>query len=73
MRLLTSGSTFERAQAIGGDQVLFFTRVTSTGRASGIPTVVETANIYDLDAGKIRRLRIFLDRQAALEAVGLRE
>ena len=63
----------ERAQAIGGDRVLFFTRVTSTGRASGIPTTVDTANIYDLDAGKIRRLRIFVDRQAALEAVGLRE
>ena len=63
----------ERVEAIGGDQVLFFTRVTSTGRASRIPTVADYANIYDLDAGKIRRVRVFVDRQAALEAVGLRE
>jgi ketosteroid isomerase-like protein len=63
----------ERVEAIGGDRVLFFTRVTSTGRASGLPTAVDAANIYELDAGKIRRLRVFLDHQAALEAVGLRE
>ena len=61
----------ERVEAIGGDQVLCFTRVTSTGRASGIPTGVDAANIYDLDAGKIRRVQIFIDRQQALEAAGL--
>jgi hypothetical protein len=32
--------------------------------------VADYANIYDLDAGKIRRVRVFVDRQAALEAVG---
>ncbi len=63
----------ERVEAIGGDRVLAFLRVTSTGRASGIPTENHTTNIYDFAAGKIRRLRIFLDRQQALEAVGLRE
>jgi ketosteroid isomerase-like protein len=65
----------ERVEVIGGDRVLAFLRVTSTGRASGIPTAVDTptGNVYDLAAGKIRRLRIFLDRQEALEAVGLRE
>jgi ketosteroid isomerase-like protein len=33
----------------------------------------DSANVYDLVDGKIRRVRIFLDRQEALEAVGLRE
>jgi hypothetical protein len=31
------------------------------------------ALIYDLVGGKIRRIRIFLDRDQALEAAGLRE
>jgi hypothetical protein len=30
-------------------------------------------NIYDLTDGKIMRIRIFLDRKEALEAVGLSE
>ena len=30
-------------------------------------------NVYDLAAGKIKRIRIFLDRQQALRAVGLAE
>jgi len=63
----------ERAQAIGGDRVLAFLRTTFTGRASGVPADARTANIYDFDAGKIRRVRIFLNRQEALQAVGLRE
>jgi hypothetical protein len=29
------------------------------------------ANVYELTDGKIRRVRIFLDRKEALEAVGL--
>jgi len=32
-----------------------------------------TGNVYDLSDGKIRRIRIFVDRDEALEAVGLRE
>jgi ketosteroid isomerase-like protein len=63
----------ERAQAVGGDRVLALLQATFTGRASGVPNDAHTANIYDFDAGKIRRVRIFLNRQAALEAVGLRE
>jgi hypothetical protein len=37
------------------------------------PGAVPTANIYDLADGKISRMRIFLDRDEALEAAGLRE
>jgi hypothetical protein len=32
-----------------------------------------TANVYDLVEGKIRRVRIFMDRQEALAAVRLSE
>jgi hypothetical protein len=47
--------------------------VTGTGRASGIPQDSRHANVYDFAGGKIERIRIFLDRQEALEAAGLRE
>jgi ketosteroid isomerase-like protein len=60
-------------KAIGGNQVLAFQHVASTGRASGIPATMETAVMYDLIDGKIRRIRIFLDRDEALKAVGLEE
>jgi hypothetical protein len=44
---------------------------------AGVPTAtadaVPTANIYDVADGKISRVRIFLDRDEALEAAGLGE
>ena len=42
-----------------------------TGRASGIVTGAESANVYDFIDGKISRVRVFLDRDEALKAVGL--
>jgi ketosteroid isomerase-like protein len=63
----------ERMEAISQDRILALMHVTATGRASGIPTPAATANLYDLVDGKIRRVRIFLDRQQALEAAGLSE
>jgi hypothetical protein len=64
----------ERLEPIGVDRVLAFLRVTASGRASGIPAASDTptANVYDLAGGKIKRIRIFLDREKALEAAGLR-
>ena len=61
----------ERVEAIGKDQVLAFLRVTASGRTTRIPTPAATANLYDLVDGRIRRIRIFLDHQEALEAAGL--
>jgi ketosteroid isomerase-like protein len=73
----------ERLEPVGSDRVLAFLRVSATGRASGITAGagglsatgrdVPSANVYDFAGGKIRRIRVFLDRQEALEAVGLRE
>ena len=65
--------TIERVEAIGRDRVLAFMLVTATGRASGIPQDSRTGNVYDFVGGKIERIRIFVDRDEALEAAGLRE
>jgi ketosteroid isomerase-like protein len=61
----------QRVQEIGDTTVLAFLRVGSTGRASGIVTAAESANVYDFIDGKMSRIRIFLDRADALKAVGL--
>jgi hypothetical protein len=65
----------ESLEPIGADRVLAFMRVTASGRSSGIPAAddMPTANVYDLADGKIKRIRVFLDRDKALEAAGLRE
>ncbi|HXB16083.1 MAG TPA: nuclear transport factor 2 family protein [Solirubrobacteraceae bacterium] len=63
----------QRVQAIGERTAIAFLRVGATGRASGIVTDAESANVYDLIEGKISRVRIFLDRAEAVKAVGLAE
>lgn len=61
----------EHVQAIGDSQALAFLRIGSTGRASGIVTGAESANVYDFIDGRISRVRIFLDRDEAVKAVEL--
>ena len=61
----------ERVQAIGDSHALAFLRVSSTGRASGIVTGAESATVYDFIDGKMNRIRIFLDRDEGVKAVGL--
>jgi ketosteroid isomerase-like protein len=63
----------QRVQAVGDSNAIAFVRFGSTGRASGIVTGAESANVYDFIDGKISRIRIFLDRDEALKAVGLTE
>jgi ketosteroid isomerase-like protein len=65
--------TIERLEAVGANRVLALMSVTATGRASGIPTEAATGNVYDLADGKIEVIRIFADRNQALEAAGLSE
>jgi len=65
--------TIERLEAIGADRVLTFEHFSISGRATGIPTPADSAGVFDLAEGKIKRIRIFLDRAEALEAVGLRQ
>ena len=67
--------TIDRLETVGADRVVGFVRLNMSGRASGISLGgdIPATNVYDLADGKIKRVRIFLDRQEALEAVGLSE
>ena len=67
--------TIERLESIGTDRVLGFMRLNMSGRTSGINlgSDMPSTNLYDFTGGKIKRVRIFLDRQEALEAAGLSE
>jgi ketosteroid isomerase-like protein len=62
----------ERIRTVGGDRVLVFGQlkvVTSGGVAFDQPIT----NVYELVAGKLRRVDVYFDREEGLEAVGLRE
>ena len=61
----------QSVRAVGDSNALALVRVSSTGRASGIATAAENANVYDFIDGKISRIRIFFDRDEAVKAVGL--
>ena len=61
----------ESLEAVGPDRVLGFMSITGTGRASGIPIENATGNVYDFADGRIQRIRIFFDRDQAIEAAGL--
>jgi len=61
----------QRAEAVGADQIVASVRTSSTGRTSGIPLGFDSTNVYDFAEGRIKRVRIFRDRQEALKAVGL--
>ena len=72
--------TIERLEAVGSDRVLAFTRMSASGRASGIQAgadtgraYVELGAVYGLVDGKLAHTRVFYDRTEALEAAGLRE
>jgi ketosteroid isomerase-like protein len=65
--------TVERMESIGSERVVAFLRSSARARASGVPVDLETANVYDLADGRITGLRIFADREEALEAARVRE
>jgi ketosteroid isomerase-like protein len=56
-----------------GDRVLCVTRWTGTGRSTGIPLELVEPVVYTFRDGLIIEGRVFPDREAALEAVGLSE
>jgi hypothetical protein len=62
----------ERLELVG-DQALAFLRTHGSGRVSGVPMDLETANVYDFAGDRIKRIRIFSERQEALELLGLAE
>jgi ketosteroid isomerase-like protein len=64
--------TPEELTAIG-DRVLAEVRRTGRGRASGAQVDERQFHVWDVVAGRAVRFRVYLDRDQALEAVGLRE
>ena len=61
----------ERLIDAGDDQVVGLFHQTATGKASRVPVELEQAVVYDLDGGRVVRMRNFLDRADAFEAAGL--
>jgi ketosteroid isomerase-like protein len=55
------------------DRVVAITRNHGTGKGSGAPVELRTAQVFTLEAGRIVRVDVFLKPEAALEAAGLSE
>jgi ketosteroid isomerase-like protein len=54
-----------------GGQVVVFIRATGRGRHTGVDVELASAQVWSLREGKTARVRLYLDRQEALEAVGI--
>jgi ketosteroid isomerase-like protein len=57
----------------GDDRVLAVQRMTGRAKLSGIETEIRFSVVYTLRDGKIMQGREYMDKEQALEAVGLRE
>jgi ketosteroid isomerase-like protein len=57
----------------GGPDVVVVYRTRARGRQSGVEVFSGTAEVLTVASGLIQRQVIYMDRSAALEAVGLRE
>jgi ketosteroid isomerase-like protein len=63
----------EEVLDLGDNRVVAVQRATGRAKASGVQTNIRYAVVYTLRDGKIVRGREYIDRNQALEAVGLRE
>jgi ketosteroid isomerase-like protein len=54
-----------------GDRVLVLFRLQGRGKGSGVPVVIQAADIWTVRDGKIASLEGFPDRAEALEELGL--
>ena len=64
---------YERFIDAGDDRVLVLAHQTGTGRESGVPVEIRVALLYELEAGCVVRVRVFLDPEDAFKAAGLSE
>ena len=55
-----------------GDRVLVIATDRGQGRTSGVPVAIQAIYLYTLRERRICRMEVWDDRDAALEAVGLR-
>ena len=63
----------ERLLDVGEDRVVAVFHQSATGSASGVPVELNVAIVYDLEGGRVVRMRNYLDLDEALEAAGLPE
>jgi ketosteroid isomerase-like protein len=54
-----------------GDQVIAFIRATGKGRHTGVDVELASAQVWTLRNGKAVHVRLYLDREEALQAAGL--
>ena len=63
----------EEVRSIGGNRVLFDTKFTGISKRGGVPVEQSTTAIATVREGKIVRSELFVSREQALEAAGVRE
>jgi ketosteroid isomerase-like protein len=63
----------ERVMDAGNDRVVAVFHQRATGKGSGVPVELHMGLLYELQDGRVIRMRNFLDPAEALEAAGLRE
>lgn len=56
-----------------GDHVLVFALLIARGHESGVPIELETTHVWTFRDGQATAMRVYRDRAAAREAVGLRD
>jgi ketosteroid isomerase-like protein len=57
----------------GSDKAAVFVRGTSQGKASGAPVEIYLVHVWTIEDGMVRRIEVFMEREAALSAAGLGE
>ena len=62
----------ERRIDAGDDRVVALTHQSATGKGSGVPVELKVGQVYELEDGRIARVRNYL-KGDALEAAGLEE
>jgi ketosteroid isomerase-like protein len=65
--------TYERIIDAPDDRVLVLTHMSGTGKESRAPVDLRSAQLYELEAGRVVRVNLFLDPDAAFKAAGLPE
>jgi ketosteroid isomerase-like protein len=63
----------ERVIDAGGNRVVGMFHQRAIGKASGVPVELHMGLVYELEDGRIIRMRNFLDPAEALETAGLSE
>jgi len=56
-----------------GESVLVLGRLEGRGRGGSVPVDAPVGTVWDLRAGKVWRLRAYLDQSKALQAAGLEQ